>query len=82
MGGDRTFGKGLVQNVEDLPFNTALKFTVAKYYTPSGRCIQGINYKEGGGPMFVATLTETDKFLTSLGYLTGKPQVESFLESR
>jgi carboxyl-terminal processing protease len=49
VGGDRTFGKGLVQNVEDLPFNTALKFTVAKYYTPSGRCIQGINYKEGGG---------------------------------
>jgi carboxyl-terminal processing protease len=33
VGGDRTFGKGLVQNVEDLPFNTALKFTVAKYYT-------------------------------------------------
>jgi C-terminal peptidase prc len=48
MGADRTFGKGLVQNVEDLPFNTALKFTVAKYYTPSGRCIQGINYEEGG----------------------------------
>ncbi|CAJ1958490.1 unnamed protein product [Cylindrotheca closterium] len=49
VGSDRTFGKGLVQNVEDLPFNTALKFTVAKYYTPSGRCIQGINYSEGGG---------------------------------
>ena len=49
VGSDRTFGKGLVQNVEDLPFNTALKFTVAKYYTPSGRCIQGINYKEGAG---------------------------------
>jgi carboxyl-terminal processing protease len=49
VGSDRTFGKGLVQNVEDLPFNTALKFTVAKYYTPSGRCIQGVNYKEGGG---------------------------------
>jgi carboxyl-terminal processing protease len=49
IGSDRTFGKGLVQNVEDLPFNTALKFTVAKYYTPSGRCIQGINYSEGGG---------------------------------
>jgi carboxyl-terminal processing protease len=44
-----TFGKGLVQNVEDLPFNTALKFTVAKYYTPSGRCIQGVKYTEGGG---------------------------------
>lgn len=49
QGTDRTFGKGLVQNVEDLPFNTALKFTVAKYYTPSGRCIQGVQYKEGGG---------------------------------
>eukprot|EP00535_Pseudo-nitzschia_heimii_P013645 CAMPEP_0197194936 /NCGR_PEP_ID=MMETSP1423-20130617/30172_1 /TAXON_ID=476441 /ORGANISM="Pseudo-nitzschia heimii, Strain UNC1101" /LENGTH=902 /DNA_ID=CAMNT_0042648455 /DNA_START=288 /DNA_END=2993 /DNA_ORIENTATION=+ len=47
VGTDRTFGKGLVQNVEDLPFNTALKFTVAKYYTPSGRCIQSVNYKEG-----------------------------------
>ncbi|KAL7576036.1 hypothetical protein ACA910_000823 [Epithemia clementina (nom. ined.)] len=49
VGSDRTFGKGLVQNVEELPYGTALKFTVAKYYTPSGRCIQGINYKEGGG---------------------------------
>lgn len=49
VGSGRTFGKGLVQNVEDLPFDTALKFTVAKYYTPSGRCIQSINYKEGGG---------------------------------
>jgi len=48
VGTDRTYGKGLVQNVEDLPFNTALKFTVAKYYTPSGRCIQSVNYKEGG----------------------------------
>jgi carboxyl-terminal processing protease len=38
-----------VQNVEVLPFNTALKFTVAKYYTPSGRCIQRIDYKGGGG---------------------------------
>lgn len=49
IGSDRSFGKGLVQNVEELPFDTALKFTVAKYYTPSGRCIQGINYSEGGG---------------------------------
>jgi len=49
VGADRTFGKGLVQNVEELPFKSALKFTVAKYYTPSGRCIQGIQYKEGGG---------------------------------
>mmetsp|Transcript_16391 Transcript_16391/g.24797 ORF Transcript_16391/g.24797 Transcript_16391/m.24797 type:complete len:775 (-) Transcript_16391:231-2555(-) len=49
VGSDKTYGKGLVQNVEVLPFNTALKYTVAKYYTPSGRCIQGINYVEGGG---------------------------------
>jgi carboxyl-terminal processing protease len=48
VGSDRTYGKGLVQNVEEMPFNTALKFTVAKYYTPSGRCIQGIKYSEGG----------------------------------
>jgi len=48
IGSNRSFGKGLVQNVEELPFDTALKFTVAKYYTPSGRCIQSTNYKEGG----------------------------------
>ena len=48
VGADRTYGKGLVQNVETLPFNTALKYTVAKYYTPSGRCIQSTNYQEGG----------------------------------
>lgn len=45
VGGDRTFGKGLVQNVETLPYNTALKYTVAKYYTPSGRCIQSVRYE-------------------------------------
>jgi len=50
VGSDRTFGKGLVQTVEKKPFDTSLKFTVAKYYTPSGRCIQGIEYKKGTGP--------------------------------
>jgi len=49
VGSGRTYGKGLVQNVEALPFNTALKFTVAKYYTPSGRCIQSTNYSNGAG---------------------------------
>jgi hypothetical protein len=39
VGQDRTYGKGLVQNVEPLPFRTALKYTVAKYYTPSGACV-------------------------------------------
>ncbi|HET7153541.1 MAG TPA: S41 family peptidase [Candidatus Kapabacteria bacterium] len=42
--GTRTFGKGLVQTITPLPYNTTLKITTAKYYTPSGRCIQEINY--------------------------------------
>lgn len=42
--GQRTFGKGLVQNVVPLSYNTRLKVTVAKYYIPSGRCIQAIDY--------------------------------------
>ncbi|HKI43999.1 MAG TPA: S41 family peptidase [Balneolales bacterium] len=42
--GQRSFGKGLVQIVKPLAYNTALKLTTAKYYTPSGRCIQAINY--------------------------------------
>jgi len=44
--GQRTFGKGLVQNVVPLSYNAKLKVTVAKYYIPSGRCIQAINYAE------------------------------------
>ena len=42
--GRRTFGKGLVQNVFPLSYNTQVKITVAKYYIPSGRCIQAIDY--------------------------------------
>ena len=42
--GQRSFGKGLVQNVRPLTFNTQMKVTIAKYYTPSGRCIQAIDY--------------------------------------
>lgn len=49
--GRRTFGKGLVQNVVPLSYNAQMKVTVAKYYIPSGRCIQAIDYshknKEG-----------------------------------
>lgn len=47
--GTRTFGKGLVQIPIDLPYNTNLKVTTSKYYIPSGRCIQAINYKHTGG---------------------------------
>ena len=42
--GQRTFGKGLVQNVIPLTYNSQVKITVAKYYIPSGRCIQAIDY--------------------------------------
>ena len=42
--GQRTYGKGLVQTTRDLSYNTKLKVTVAKYYIPSGRCIQAIDY--------------------------------------
>ncbi|UYQ92461.1 S41 family peptidase [Chitinophaga horti] len=42
--GQRSFGKGLVQTTRPLPYNAKLKVTTAKYYTPSGRCIQAIDY--------------------------------------
>ena len=42
--GQRTFGKGLVQGIQPLPYNGQLKVTIAKYYTPSGRCVQAIDY--------------------------------------
>ena len=42
--GNRTFGKGLVQSIRPLPYAGQLKVTTAKYYTPSGRCVQAIDY--------------------------------------
>jgi carboxyl-terminal processing protease len=42
--GKRTFGKGLVQTTRDLSYNSKLKVTTAKYYIPSGRCIQALDY--------------------------------------
>lgn len=44
--GTKSYGKGLVQSTRNLPYNTKLKVTTAKYYIPSGRCIQAINYAE------------------------------------
>lgn len=45
--GDKTYGKGLVQNTVDLDYNSKLKLTTAKYYIPSGRCIQSVSYADG-----------------------------------
>lgn len=42
--GERSYGKGLVQNVFALPYNASVKITTAKYYTPSGRCIQKVDF--------------------------------------
>ena len=43
--GKTSFGKGLVQSIRPLPYNGQMKITTAKYYTPSGRCVQGIGVK-------------------------------------
>ncbi len=56
--GTRSFGKGLVQTITRLPYNTSLKITTAKYYTPSGRLIQEVDYfhrnkREGKRTVFV-----------------------------
>ncbi|MFN7846412.1 MAG: S41 family peptidase [Bacteroidota bacterium] len=55
--GERTFGKGLVQQTISLAYNTLMKVTIAKYYTPSGRCIQSLDYtnrKDDGSVVKVA----------------------------
>jgi len=44
--GTRSFGKGLVQTIVPLSYNTSLKLTTARYYTPSGRCIQKVDYSK------------------------------------
>ncbi|MCB0549327.1 MAG: S41 family peptidase [Phaeodactylibacter sp.] len=45
--GQRSYGKGLVQNTRDIGYNSKLKLTTAKYYIPSGRCIQSVKYEDG-----------------------------------
>lgn len=61
--GTRTYGKGLVQSTRQLPYNAQLKLTTAKYYTPSGRCIQAIDYfhkkKDGEIPDTTTTVYYT-----------------------
>lgn len=44
IAGTRSFGKGLIQSVRPMPYNSQIKLTTAKYYTPSGRCVQAIDY--------------------------------------
>ena len=59
--GSRSFGKGLVQRPVDLTYGTQLKVTISRYYTPSGRCIQALDYtrKDKNG---IATKTEAKNY--------------------
>lgn len=45
--GQQSYGKGLVQNTKDIGYNAKVKITTSRYYIPSGRCIQAVNYKDG-----------------------------------
>lgn len=65
--GRRSYGKGLVQSVFDLPFKSYLKMTTAKYYTPSGRCIQKIKFGELYDKTEIAENTDTTIFYTKNG---------------
>jgi carboxyl-terminal processing protease len=65
--GQRTFGKGLVQNILPLSYNTQMKVTVAHYYIPSGRCIQEIDYSHKKDTTLVKTDTLGKAFKTMGG---------------
>ncbi|MBR2378977.1 MAG: S41 family peptidase, partial [Bacteroidaceae bacterium] len=67
--GDRSFGKGLIQQVFPLPFNRQLKITVSYYYIPSGRSIQAIDYTKRDADGRVARMPDslTNEFRTAAG---------------
>ena len=67
--GSRSFGKGLVQRPVDLSFGTQLKITIARYYTPSGRCIQALDYshKDKDGKAIRTASTNYNAFKTRAG---------------
>ncbi len=61
IAGTRTYGKGLVQTIRSTGYNTSLKLTVAKYYTPSGRCVQAIDYSHRNADGSVGTVPDSLK---------------------
>ena len=63
--GQRTFGKGLVQNTKEVGYNSRIKLTTSKYYIPSGRCIQAVEYANGA-PVDIAD-DKREVFKTSAG---------------
>ena len=67
--GNRTFGKGLVQTLRNLPYNSSMKITTAKYYIPSGRCVQAIDYSRRNADGSIARTPDslTNVFHTAAG---------------
>ena len=61
--GNRTFGKGLVQSLRTLPYNSSMKITTAKYYIPSGRCVQALDYSKRNPD---GTIARTPDSLTNI----------------
>ena len=69
--GERSFGKGLVQSPRELPYNGSLKITTSKYYIPSGRCIQLLDYSKRNEDGSVGAIPDS---LTSIFYTSkGRP---------
>ncbi len=69
--GQRSFGKGLVQSTRDLPYNGSLKVTISKYYIPSGRCIQQLDYTHRKADGSVAAIP--DSLTTVFHTANGRP---------
>ena len=67
--GNRTYGKGLVQTLRNLPYNSSMKITTAKYYIPSGRCVQAIDYSKRNADGSIARTPDslTTVFHTAAG---------------
>ena len=67
--GKRSYGKGLVQSIRPMPYNGQIKVTTAKYYTPSGRCVQAIDYANRNEDGSVGHIPDslTREFKTSKG---------------
>lgn len=70
--GNRTYGKGLVQVPRELPYNSSMKVTTAKYYIPSGRCIQAIDYAKRNADGSVARIPDS---LTNVFHTAGGREV-------
>ncbi len=86
--GTQSFGKGLVQTITPLSFNTSLKVTTARYYTPSGRCIQKVDYSKDNSVITYPDSLKTDAFTTdnkrivySAGGITPDTTVNEVIES-